>query len=68
MSDKTTHPTGRGRGIEPPYTAADVSRLRGTVRIEHSLARLGAEKFRRLPESEVADAGATAHEPKRVVA
>src|ERR1700728_5449726 len=52
MSDKTTHPTGRGRGIEPPYTAADVSRLKGTVRIEHSLARLGAEKFWRLLGSE----------------
>jgi isocitrate lyase len=43
MSDKTTHPNCRGRGIERPYTAADVSRLRGTVRIEHSLARLGAD-------------------------
>jgi isocitrate lyase len=52
MSDKTTHTNGRGRGIERPYTAADVSRLRGTVRIEHSLARLGAEKFWRLLESE----------------
>jgi isocitrate lyase len=52
MSDKTTHTSSRGRGIERPYTAADVSRLKGTVRIEHSLARLGAEKFWRLLESE----------------
>jgi isocitrate lyase len=50
MSDKTTH--SRWRGIERPYTAADVSRLRGSVRIEHSLARLGAEKFWRLLETE----------------
>jgi isocitrate lyase len=38
----------RWRGIERPYTPADAARLRGTVRIEHSLARLGAEKFWRL--------------------
>ncbi|NCT68642.1 MAG: isocitrate lyase [Rhodanobacteraceae bacterium] len=35
----------RWRGIERPYPAEDVVRLRGTVRIEHSLARLGAEKL-----------------------
>jgi len=35
----------RWRGIERPYSAADVVRLRGTVHVEHSLARLGAEKF-----------------------
>ncbi|MDP9013969.1 MAG: isocitrate lyase [Pseudomonadota bacterium] len=35
----------RWRGIERPYNAADVARLRGSVHIEHSLARLGAEKF-----------------------
>jgi len=35
----------RWRGIERGYSAADVVRLRGTVRIEHSLARLGAEKL-----------------------
>ncbi|HMK87818.1 MAG TPA: isocitrate lyase [Steroidobacteraceae bacterium] len=44
--------TPRSRGIERPYSAADVARLRGTVRIEHSLARLGAEKFWRLLETE----------------
>jgi isocitrate lyase len=42
----------RWQGIQRPYSAADVSRLRGSVRIEHSLARLGAEKFRRLLDSE----------------
>ncbi len=39
----STHP--RWRGIQRPYSAADVVRLRGTVHIEHSLALLGAEKF-----------------------
>ena len=35
----------RWRGIRRDYAAADVVRLRGTVQIEHSLARLGAEKL-----------------------
>jgi isocitrate lyase len=35
----------RWSGIERPHTAEDVVRLRGTVRIEHTLARLGAEKL-----------------------
>ena len=35
----------RWEGIERPYTAEDVARLRGTVRIEHTLARLGAERL-----------------------
>jgi isocitrate lyase len=35
----------RWRGIERPYSAEDVVRLRGTVVIEHTLARLGAEKL-----------------------
>jgi isocitrate lyase len=35
----------RWRGIRRDYTAADVVRLRGAVRVEHSLARLGAERL-----------------------
>ena len=35
----------RWRGIERAYRAEDVVRLRGTVAIEHSLARLTAEKL-----------------------
>src|SRR5688572_27866584 len=35
----------RWQGVERPYQAEDVVRLRGTVAIEHSLARLGAEKL-----------------------
>jgi isocitrate lyase len=39
-------------GIERPYTVEDVERLRGTVRVEHTLARLGAERLRELLGSE----------------
>jgi isocitrate lyase len=35
----------RWKGITRAYSAADVVRLRGTVHVEHSLARLGAEKL-----------------------
>src|SRR5437660_11383968 len=35
----------RWKGITRPYTAKDVVRLRGTVHVEHSLARLGAERL-----------------------
>src|SRR5579875_278428 len=35
----------RWAGVERPYEAADVIRLRGTVRVEHSLARRGAEQL-----------------------
>jgi isocitrate/methylisocitrate lyase len=35
----------RWKGIERPYSMADVSRLRGSVHIEHTLARMGAERL-----------------------
>ena len=35
----------RWAGVTRTYSAEDVVRLRGTVAIEHSLARLGAEKL-----------------------
>ena len=38
----------RFEGIHRPYTPKDVERLRGSVRIEYSLARLGADKFWRM--------------------
>jgi isocitrate lyase len=38
--------------ITRPYSEKDVARLRGSVQIEHTLARLGAEKLRRLLRSE----------------
>ena len=43
---------GSVNGITKPYTQADVERLRGTVHIEHTLARLGAERLRELLEGE----------------
>ncbi|TML34748.1 MAG: isocitrate lyase [Actinobacteria bacterium] len=36
---------GRWTGIERPYKREDVERLRGTVHVEHTLARLGAERL-----------------------
>ncbi len=38
----------RWKGIERSYAAADVVRLRGSVQVEHTLARLGSEKLWRL--------------------
>ncbi|HET6940939.1 MAG TPA: isocitrate lyase [Sphingomicrobium sp.] len=38
-------PTGRFDGIERPYSADDVLRLRGSFPIEHTLARRGALKL-----------------------
>jgi isocitrate lyase len=35
----------RWNGVKRNYTAEDVVRLRGTVHVEHSLARIGAEKL-----------------------
>jgi isocitrate lyase len=35
----------RWEGIERPYVEEDVERLRGSVRVEHTLARLGAERL-----------------------
>ncbi|MGH3016684.1 MAG: isocitrate lyase, partial [Gaiellaceae bacterium] len=35
----------RWEGIERPYTEEDVERLRGSVQVEHTLARLGAERL-----------------------
>jgi isocitrate lyase len=42
----------RWRGVERDYSAADVIRLRGSVQIEYTLARLGAEKLWRLVNQE----------------
>ena len=35
----------RWHGITRPYSAEDVVKLRGTVRIEHTLARMGADRL-----------------------
>ncbi len=42
-NDWTTNP--RWKNVERPYSAEEVIKLRGSVKIEHSLARLGAEKL-----------------------
>jgi isocitrate lyase len=43
---------GRWRGIERPYSAEEVARLRGSVLVENTLARMGAERLWRLLDSE----------------
>jgi len=42
----------RWKGVCRDYSAADVVKLRGTVLVEHTLARLGAEKLWRLVNKE----------------
>ncbi len=48
--DWSTNP--RWKGVERPYTAEDVLRLRGSIFIEHTLARMGAERLWNLLHSE----------------
>ena len=45
-------PQGRFDGIERPYSAADVAKLRGSVQIEHTLATRGANRLWELLKSE----------------
>ena len=42
----------RWKGVERPYTAEAVLRLRGSIHIEHTLARLGAERLWELLQTE----------------
>jgi isocitrate lyase len=42
----------RWNGIERPYTSEDVLRLRGSIHIEHTLARIGAERLWDLLQAE----------------
>jgi isocitrate lyase len=42
------HARGRWEGIVRDYSRADVDRLRGSVVVEHTLARLGAERLWKL--------------------
>ena len=48
--DWATNP--RWKGVTRPYSAADVVRLRGTVPVEHTLAKLGSEKLWRYLHTE----------------
>src|SRR6516164_4588879 len=45
-----SHP--RWQGVVRPYRAEDVFRLRGTVQVEYTLARLGAERLWQLQHTE----------------
>ena len=49
---KTWKISPRWKGIERPYTEKDVERLRGTLHIEHTLAKLGAERLWNLLNTE----------------
>src|SRR4051812_538145 len=49
-NDWTTNP--RWQGITRPYTKEDVERLRGSIHIEHTLGRLGAERLWHLLQTE----------------
>src|SRR5947208_698820 len=42
----------RWRGITRPYSSTDVERVRGSLRIEHTLARRGAEKLWQVSQNE----------------
>jgi isocitrate lyase len=52
FEDLIPAPPGRFDGITRPYTADDVAKLRGSVAIEHTLARRGALKLWELLHSE----------------
>nr|MBC8241452.1 isocitrate lyase [Alphaproteobacteria bacterium] len=45
-------PEGRFDGIKRDYSVADVKKLQGSVKIEYSLARNGADKLWKLLQSE----------------
>src|SRR4029077_13234514 len=49
-SDRETNP--RWTGITRPYRPEDVARLRGSMHIEHTLARMGAERLWNLLHSQ----------------
>ena len=50
QNDWNTNP--RWAGITRPYTQQDVERLRGSIHVEHTLARLGAERLWNLLQGE----------------
>ena len=52
FEDLVPAPTGRFDGIVRPYSAADVEKLRGSITIEHTLARKGALRLWELLQTE----------------
>ena len=52
ITESDAQPGHRWQGITRPYHSADVERLRGSVRIEHTLARMGAENLWKLLRTE----------------
>tara|TARA_B100000029_G_scaffold509255_1_gene598008 strand:- start:948 stop:2240 length:1293 start_codon:yes stop_codon:yes gene_type:complete len=52
MEQRTQALAGRFDGIKRDYTAADVDRLSGSIRIENTLARHGAERLWKLLQEE----------------
>ncbi|WP_088006195.1 isocitrate lyase [Indiicoccus explosivorum] len=55
--EKTWTEDARWQGIERPYSAEDVVKLRGSVMIEHTLAKRGAERlYRSLQEEDFVNA------------
>jgi len=52
IENKWSRPGKRWQGVVRPYTKEQVERLRGTVKIEYSLARLGAERLWALLQTE----------------
>ncbi len=51
-SDADWRSNPRWAGIVHPYSGDDVERLRGSLRVEHTIARPGAERFWRLLHEE----------------
>ena len=49
---KSWETDARWKGVERRYTAEDVVKLRGTVQIEHTLGRMGAERLWTLMQNE----------------
>ena len=52
FSEVVSAPAGRFEGIERPYSTGDVLRLRGSIPIEHTLARRGALRLWELLQSD----------------
>jgi isocitrate lyase len=51
--DRWATPEARWKDVIRPYTKEDVERLRGTVKIEYTLARLGAERLWKLLQEKI---------------